>query len=1275
MILLILSVFLLAMPQSEEDSSQTIEVTLERPLREVDDSRAQLDWSAKDKANNRGFLESLFQKLLGKKSATQESLTKSSQNEIESIKAIESVKKVDASSAPDLSSATKNETISLLESETENLSSTDDEPAQGTSVRELPVATIGVRYCQTLSAASGEGPFSYGPGGGRQPGGLVVNYERPSICGTPTSGGIFSFSISTTDRNRTRTMVSFRIVVRPANSEIEDEESSSGVATLALNQGVGVRRAISLQIENEFLQPATVGTSYFDSLRAVGGFQPYRWVVDDLPAGLEFDGNTGVLGGTPEEEGESHILVTVIDSRDERAEVAFSLSVRSSPLFLATGRFSPAIVGESFTEQLVAQGGSLPYSWSVVGGEIPAGFELDPQSGVFFGLADKAFRTTARFEVRDSEGARDSADIVIEILDAALEITTPSLPPASVGLSYSTWVDARGGTPPYTWNIEVPQPFEATLAGQIFGVADTVSEVEVRVSLTDTLGASTSRNFALRVDSEELFISTSSVTFNKCEESLIPISVSGGIPPYRYQILSGAPSGISISGDGVLSGQINEKVEGNISLSVSDTEGNRVEALLPFSTASTLTRINTPALLPLGNLLEEYQLALNTSGGCGDLAWEVVRGNLPEGLILGRDGLLTGVLEASGEFEFEIDLFEDGEKVDSRAFSIAVEAQELEILTQTLPGVKTFEAFEEFVLAQGGVTPYSWEIVSGELPPGLILISAAGSIVGEVEEPGSYNFSLRVTDRFFTEEQVSLSIEVEPAPLRVATTSEDLAIGQSGVAYSAKLRAEGGTPPYQWFVSSGELPAGLALDGDSILGTPTEAIISVQTFTVLDSLSASAEAAVSLEVLPGELSILTSSPLQDIEQGVLYEFQLEATGGLPPYTWNLSSGNLPDGIFLEGSTGKISGVAESFLEESIVTVNLSDSSASTIVETFSVYMNQSEIAPVRTLRASPSDSKVGLYWRNPNSETFRETILLRNTLRFPLDINDGEVVYRGSDSSTLDSNLVNGESYYYSVIADHGELGFAPIPGDGTAQAQPQAVSVSEQTSPFADIVEDFNPLDLANSFGSEGLPGVVLGAPFGGGEFSGSLDVVSLHSIENNDNGRSGRYGGSITLKFSDNIVVNGPGPDFTIFENPFRLEGTTLHWIEPGIVEVSTDGTNFYRFPFDFVPHFDANGNLNLQNPFSYLEGFAGVQPVFSNNLVPNPTNSILAGGDRFDLSSITEVDLPWIQYVRITAIGDKWLSDKNGEIVRHAQITGSLSGTGNSGFDLDAVVANNF
>ena len=203
------------------------------------------------------------------------------------------------------------------------------------------------------------------------------------------------------------------------------------------------------------------------------------------------------------------------------------------------------------------------------------------------------------------------------------------------------------------------------------------------------------------------------------------------------------------------------------------------------------------------------------------------------------------------------------------------------------------------------------------------------------------------------------------------------------------------------------------------------------------------------------------------------------------------------------------------------------------------------------------------------------------------------------------------------------------------------AVVSGAAADPFVDAVRQVT----VGPLGGGGSEAAVLGPPAGGGAFQGGNDTLSLG------------IGGSILLEFVDNVVIDGPGPDLTVFENAFLVRGlTTLApFAEPGIVSVSADGATFRTFP------------CALAEP-PYHPGCAGVYPVFATDaasaLVPSatpigalvgiPVDAFVAppgsGGDSFDLAA---VGLAAVRFVRIQGGG----------------LRPGLEGLG--GFDLDAVV----
>ncbi|MGE6758655.1 cell surface protein [Corallococcus interemptor] len=214
-------------------------------------------------------------------------------------------------------------------------------------------------------------------------------------------------------------------------------------------------------------------------------------------------------------------------------------------------------------------------------------------------------------------------------------------------------------------------------------------------------------------------------------------------------------------------------------------------------------------------------------------------------------------------------------------------------------------------------------------------------------------------------------------------------------------------------------------------------------------------------------------------------------------------------------------------------------------------------------------------------------------------------------------------------IVDAGTLVDAGVSDAGTdldagTEADAGIDAGSRPVDPFADRVTAYQFGDSAG-FGQDRLPDVVLGPPVGAGQFSGSLDVLSLGK------------GGSVTLEFTDLFAVDGPGVDLLVFENAFQKVGGDI-FAETARVSVSDDGVTWFDFPCDAT---DKDGGY---------PGCAGTHPVFTtpDNGV-SPTDPTVAGGDGFDLA---DVGLSRARFVRLTDTG-----------------LNSYGGT-SGGFDLDAL-----
>ncbi len=152
-----------------------------------------------------------------------------------------------------------------------------------------------------------------------------------------------------------------------------------------------------------------------------------------------------------------------------------------------------------------------------------------------------------------------------------------------------------------------------------------------------------------------------------------------------------------------------------------------------------------------------------------------------------------------------------------------------------------------------------------------------------------------------------------PVPADLVITTTSLANGTVGTNYSATVSATGGVTPYSWSIASGNLPAGLSLSSPTgtISGTPSAAGTSTFTVQVTDAQnpadSGMRTLSITVNAAPVSPPNITTTSLPNARRNGSYSQTLQATGGVMPYTWSITSGSLPPGLSLNPLTGVISG--------------------------------------------------------------------------------------------------------------------------------------------------------------------------------------------------------------------------------------------------------------------------------------------------------------------------------------------------------------------------------
>ena len=204
-----------------------------------------------------------------------------------------------------------------------------------------------------------------------------------------------------------------------------------------------------------------------------------------------------------------------------------------------------------YTTALSATGGTLPYSWSVVSGSLPAGLTLASATGVISGTPTAQGTYPFSAQVEDASGTKASAGFSI-LIDAAAgnpTLTLGTLPGAIAGVPYTATIVVSGGTAPYTClqtGGTLPAGFTLASNCVVSGTATAPGTFTVTVKATDSSNPAESitgpQSITVSPAGTLALTSPASGTAGTPYNGLI--GVTGGASPYSCTIVAGTlPSG------------------------------------------------------------------------------------------------------------------------------------------------------------------------------------------------------------------------------------------------------------------------------------------------------------------------------------------------------------------------------------------------------------------------------------------------------------------------------------------------------------------------------------------------------------------------------------------------------------------------------------------------------------------------------------------------------------------------------------------------------------
>jgi large repetitive protein len=721
----------------------------------------------------------------------------------------------------------------------------------------LPDGTQTVNYNQQLSASGGNpsGGYTFSVSSGSLPPGVTLS-SSGLLSGAPTTASSYTFSVVATDSS-------------PSPGPYS---SSPQPYTLKVDPDLPT-------ITTTSLAAGTVGVSYSQQISVTNGQTPYQFSATGLPAGLQINGTTGLISGTPTASGSSFsVTVKVTDKANNSATQTYPMSIGQPTITLSPATLNGMTTGVAFSQTVTASGGTPFYQYTVTAGALPGGLSLDSHAGIISGTPTVEgpynFTVTATDSTTGNGPYTGTQAYSGTITGPAIVISpSGSALSASYGQAYSQTFTASGGTAPYTFSMSatsIPGLSWNASTATLSGTPTQPGNYPITITAVDHTGgtgpATFSQNYTLTVGTASISITPSSLPSGSVGVAYTntTLSASGGIAPYTYSLSLGSlPTGLALSSSGVISGTPTSA--GNFSFTVVATDHNGATGTQAYSNVSigsaTITLTPSSPILPAATAEAVYSETFSSSGGTAPYQYSITSGALPPGLTLSSAGVLNGTPTAAGAYNFTVQSLDHSTGTGapfftSRAYSLTVNAPVVTISPSTLPGAQVAVAYSQQLTASGGNGSYTFSVSAGSLPTGLSL-STSGLLSGTPSVAGSYNFTVTAKDSLnFSGSQAYTVSTQQPKPVAV----NDTASTSANQAVTINVTSVDTGPITSIAIASAPTHGTASVSGLAIVYTPTQNFYGTDTlsYTATGPGGTSAAATVTITVTPLAVPTVTA---------------------------------------------------------------------------------------------------------------------------------------------------------------------------------------------------------------------------------------------------------------------------------------------------------------------------------------------------------------------------------------------------------------------------------
>lgn len=774
----------------------------------------------------------------------------------------------------------------------------------------VPNGTVGTAYNQALGATGAVGAVSWVVSTGALPAGLTLGAASGIISGTPTAAGVFPFTVQATDSL---------------------SQTGSRAYTITVT---GV-----LSISPATLPAGSVGTAYSQTLTASNNpIGAVVWTLQSgaLPPGLSL-GQTGAISGAPTTPGTFGFTVLATDSIGQTGQATYSVPV-SSTFSINPLTIPAAVIGVAYSQTLTATGAIGSVAWNLVNSTLPTGLTLNPTTGVISGTVSAAAGTYV-IQVQATDSQTQTAQRQYDLLvQNPSTITPPTLPDGTLGTAYNQTLVFSGASAGVTWAVSSGAlPGGITLGastGTLSGTPAATGSFSFVISAGAAGAPAATRSYTLTVR-DPLTISTLTLPDGTEQEAYTATLAtnSAATIPVTWSITAGVlPAGLALSSAGVISGVPTASGTANFTVRASVAGGQTATQALSILVVPVLTI--TAASLGEAPQGRAYLTNLTAAGGRTPYAWSLNGTSLPTGIALASTGVVAGTTNvAPGQFPQNIVVTDARGRVASKTLLLTVTEPpppSLTISPDTIPNGRVGQAYSASFSGAGGTPGYSFSVVQGNPPPGLVL--SGGALTGSPTQEGTFRFTVNVTDANGRVAGNQYTVVIEPALVPLSVTPSSIApavpVGQPA---TLQFGATGGKAPYT-FAFSGNTPPGMSSNSSGLLsGTPSQGGTFTFNVEATDALQGKASRAYTLNVT-GDLTITTQPPLAEGTVGTAYSVTFGVAGGRAPFTWSIT-GQTPGGLtFANGTLAGTPTAAGTFP----FTVEVRDSQRLTATASFSI---------------------------------------------------------------------------------------------------------------------------------------------------------------------------------------------------------------------------------------------------------------------------------------------------------------------------------------------------